>query len=690
MTVKSPIKARRPLVAALTGAVTVLGLLTPAAASAAGATRSLDSAPPSALPAGVQRACPVSTKPGVASCTALVSTPAEAANTTGAKAKGNAANAAAAAPLGYAPSDLRSAYGLQSATQGMRQTVAIITYTDDPSAAADLSTYRSQYGLPACTTSNGCFQQIDQAPGIQPDSGWAREAAENMDVISAVCPNCHIMLVEAAGDDIPDLGTAVDTAVSDGADFVDNGYYSDESASETSYDSYYNHPGVAMVASASQDGFAVSYPAASPYVTAVGGTELTPDTSVARGWDETAWSGTGSGCSAYEPKPAWQTQNVCATRMDNDVSAVAASASSETPVAVYDSYNEPGWIEEGGTAIATAVITGVYALSGTPAAGSNPASYPYSYSHLLNDVTSGSNGTCSVTAYCNAGTGYDGPSGLGAPAAVEPFTATGKVTGPMYLGTGGMCADDNNNSTANGALMQIYNCNGDANQQYTVEADGTIQHGGHCLGLDNGTTSGTFVWLYQCDGATTQQWRPHGSSGALMNVAAKLCLGVDQSVANHTKMWIYPCNGLATQNWALPYAVPVSAGAISSQAAPTQCIDTKNGATSASTLMWIFTCNGSNTQKWTIEANGTVQLPGTKCMDVANDATANGSALDLYPCAGTANERWIVRSDGSFYNPQSGRCVYLSDGSTNIDTDLWIYDCSNEPTEQWTPPAVSS
>jgi hypothetical protein len=683
--VKRTIKARRPVMAVLAGVVMVFGLVGPATASVA---RSSGTATPSrgfALAAGVQQACPSSAKPGVASCAALVSTATEAANAKGAQA--NAANAAAAAPLGYAPSDLQSAYGLQSATQGMRQTVAIITVTDDPSAAADLSEYRTQYGLPACTVANGCFQQIDQAPGLQPNSGWVAEASEDMDVVSAVCPNCHIMLVEAPGADIPDLGTAVDTAVSDGADFVDNGYYTPESASETSYDPYYTHPGVAVVAAAGDGTFSggVSYPASSPDVTAVGGTVLTADSSAARGWDETAWNGTQSGCSAYEPKPTWQTTTACTTRMDNDVSAVAASSSAQTPVAVYDSYDEPGWLEAGGTSVASALITGVYALAGTPAAGSNPASYPYSYSHLLNDITSGSTGTCSVTIYCNAGTGYDGPTGLGTPAAVEPFAATGQVTGPMYLGTGGMCADDNNNSTANGALMQIYNCNGDANQQYTVEADGTIKHGSECLGLDNGTTSGTFVWLYECDGATTQQWRPHGSSGAVMNVAANLCLGIDQTVANHTKMWIYPCNGLATQNWALPYAVPAYTGEIQSQAAPTECIDTKNGATSASTLMWIFTCNNSSTQKWTIEANGTVQLPGTKCMDVANDATANNSALDLYPCAGTANERWIVRSDGSFYNPQSGRCVYLSDGSTNIDTYLWIENCSNTPLEQWTP-----
>jgi hypothetical protein len=233
--VKGTIKARWPVVAALAGVVAALGLMVPSAASAARTAGHPAAARPFALAAGVQRACPVSTKPGVASCTALVSTPAEPANAKGANTKGNGSTAvaaeaggkgtaAAAAPLGYGPSDLQSAYGLQSATQGMRQTVAIIVAYHDPSASADLASYRSQYGLPACTTTDGCFQQVDLSSAPVTNSGWTNEASVDMDVVSAVCPNCHILLVEAAGDDIPDLGTAVDTAVSDGADFVDNGH----------------------------------------------------------------------------------------------------------------------------------------------------------------------------------------------------------------------------------------------------------------------------------------------------------------------------------------------------------------------------------------------------------------------------------------------------------------------------------
>jgi hypothetical protein len=680
---------RRPVAAALAGAVAVLGLMVPAAAGAAEHPASAD---PLALAAGVQRACAPSAEPGVASCTALVSTQAEAANAKNVKVKGNSFNAAAA-PVGYTPGNLQSAYGLQSGLQGMRQTVAIVVAYDDPTAAADLATYRSQYGLAACTTADGCFRQVDLSSAPVANAGWAQEASVDMDVVSAVCPNCHILLVEAAGDDIPDLGTAVDTAVSDGADFVDNSYYTPESASETTYDSYYTHPGVAITAAAGDAGYGVSYPAASPDVTAVGGTVLTSSTSVARGWTETAWSGTGSGCSAYEPKPTWQTTTACTTRMDNDVSAVAASASSQTPVAFYDSYQAAGWAEAGGTSVSTALITGVYALAGTPSAGSNPASYPYSYPQLLNDVTSGSDGTCSVTADCTAGTGYDGPTGLGTPAAVEPFTATGQVTGTIWGGPPGMCLDDTNGATTNGNKIQVWQCNGDTNSQvWTVAANGTVQDHGKCLdNSHSGATAGNPVDLYTCNGTGAQQWRPTYPD-ELQNPETGMCLTDPGggSTTNGTQVVIGTCAKAVAQDWSLPYPVPVSAGPIKSQAAPTLCIDTKNGATSASTSLWTFTCNGSSTQGWTIEANETIQLPGSKCIDVADDATANGSSLDLYPCAWTANERWIVRSDGSLYNPQAGRCIYLSDGSTNIDTYLWIYACSNEATEQWTLPAVTS
>ncbi len=302
---------------------------------------------------------------------------------------------------GYGPSQLQSAYNLASAasSNGTGQTVALVDAYDDPNAASDLSTYRSQFGLPACTTSNGCFQKVNEngqtspLPSPAPSSDdWTGEESLDFDMVSAICPNCHILLVEASQPADADLGTAVNTAVSMGAKYVSNSYGGSEDSSQVSEDTqYYDHPGVAVTASSGDEAYGAEYPAASQYVTAVGGTSLST-ASNSRGWNETVWStssseGTGSGCSAYDAKPSWQKDTGCSKRTIADVSAVADPA---TGVAVYDSYNgEGGWNVYGGTSASSPIIASVYALAGTPAAGTIPASYPYSHTSSLNDVTIG-------------------------------------------------------------------------------------------------------------------------------------------------------------------------------------------------------------------------------------------------------------------------------------------------------------
>ncbi len=148
-------------------------------------------------------------------------------------------------------------------------------------------------------------------------------------------------------------------------------------------------------------------------MTAVGGTSLNRASNT-RGWSETTWSGAGSGCSAYDPKPSWQTDGGCTRRTVADVSAVADP---NTGVSVYDSYSyqgRSGWLVFGGTSVASPIIASVYALAGN-AASVNYGSYPYSHTSSLFDVTSGSNGSCGGTYLCTAGTGYDGPTGNGTP-----------------------------------------------------------------------------------------------------------------------------------------------------------------------------------------------------------------------------------------------------------------------------------
>ena len=339
----------------------------------------------------------------------------------------------ASAPSGYGPSDLQDAYGLTSAaaSKGSGETIAIVDAYDDPNAEADLAKYRSQYSLSACTTANGCFKKVSQTGSTTSlptaDSGWAEEISLDLDMASATCPNCDILLVEAKSSSMADLGTAVNRAVSLGAKFVSNSYGGGESSSDASYDtSYFKHPGLAITVSAGDSGYGAEYPAASQYVTAVGGTALSSDSS-ARGWSEKVWStssteGTGSGCSAYDTKPSWQTDTGCDKRAVSDVSAVADPA---TGVSVYDSYGvTAGWYTFGGTSASAPIIAGVYALAGAPSSSSYPAKFPYSAAGTssLNDVTSGSNGTCTTSYLCTARSGYDGPTGLGTPEGLSAFT----------------------------------------------------------------------------------------------------------------------------------------------------------------------------------------------------------------------------------------------------------------------------
>jgi subtilase family serine protease len=316
---------------------------------------------------------------------------------------------------GYGPTDIQGAYKL-STSSGAGRTVAIVDAYDLPTAESDLATYRSNFGLPPCTTANGCFRKINQTGGTTPpaaNSGWGGEIALDIDMVSAACPQCKILLVEATSASNANLGIAVNQAASQpGVVAVSNSYGGPESSSDTSYDnSYYKHSGIAVTASSGDSGYGTSYPADSPFVTSVGGTSLNR-ASNARGWTESAWSGAGSGCSTYEAKPSFQHDTGCARRTMADVSAVADP---NTGVAVYDSYQTSGWQVYGGTSASSPIIASVFATATPPAAGVYPVQYPYANTAALFDVTSGSNGSCSPTYLCKGAAGYDGPTGLGSP-----------------------------------------------------------------------------------------------------------------------------------------------------------------------------------------------------------------------------------------------------------------------------------
>lgn len=330
---------------------------------------------------------------------------------------------AAAAPLlvpqGFGPVDLRSAYSITGSGAG--GIIAIVDAYGYANAEADLATYRAQYGLPACTSANGCFIKRDQRGGTafpRYNSGWAQEQALDLDMASAMCPNCKVMLVQADSASFANLAAAVTTAKNyPGVVAVSNSYGGGESGG-ASYLSVYDKPGVAITASTGDTGFGASFPATAPGVVAVGGTNL-KRASTARGWAETAWTSGGSGCSASYAKPAWQNDGLCTNRVEADVSAVADPA---TGVAVYGPTGKgslSGWLVFGGTSASAPIVAGIYGVKGSGAVSAGRSFWTATSG--LNDVTSGSNGTCGGTYFCTAGVGYDGPTGNGTPNGTAAF-----------------------------------------------------------------------------------------------------------------------------------------------------------------------------------------------------------------------------------------------------------------------------
>jgi subtilase family serine protease len=328
-------------------------------------------------------------------------------------------------PVGYGPVQFRTAYGLPSTTAGGGQTIGVVDAYDDPSAATDLTKYSSTFGLPPCTTANGCFRKVNQTGGTTyptKNGGWALEISLDVQIAHAVCPNCKILLVEAGSSSFANLLAAEDYATTH-ATVVSDSWGGGELSSETGYDSHFNRAGIPITVSSGDSGYGVEYPAASRYVTAVGGTTLKLTTSNTRS-SETAWKGAGSGCSAFEAKPSWQHDAGCARRTVADVSA---DADPSTGAAVVDSTPyctvfgcTTGWYQVGGTSLAAPLIASVYALAGN-GRSTLYGSYPYAHASALHDVTSGSNGSCGGSYLCTAKLGYDGPTGLGTPAGTGGF-----------------------------------------------------------------------------------------------------------------------------------------------------------------------------------------------------------------------------------------------------------------------------
>ena len=368
---------------------------------------------------------------------------------------------------GLAPCDIQNAYRLPSDIAGTGERVALVDAFDDPNAEADLGVYRSTFGLPPCTTSNGCFQKVSQTGSTTtlpaPDGHWSQEISLDLDMVSAACPHCQILLVEAKTASDADLAAAQDRAAILNADVISDSFSIQDTVSrEGTYGSHYVHPNTVTVASSGDSGYAAGaqFPAALPNVVAVGGTSLSPSGSARGGWSEQVWNdlagtppgGGGSGCGVAA-KPAWQHDTWCLNRTIADVAAVAKN------IAIYDTYpvvgSQPGWQKVGGTSASAPIIAGVYALGGATSTGPSFAPrnvYPDYFGSSFFDIVQGNNGACAGTNVCNAVAGYDGPTGVGTPcgtssfdssfspgeatACTAPASSAGVVAAPQLAGNG--------------------------------------------------------------------------------------------------------------------------------------------------------------------------------------------------------------------------------------------------------------
>jgi hypothetical protein len=400
---------------------------------------------------------------------------------------------------GLGPSEIQSAYKLD-VTKGAGATVAIVDAFGYPNAESDLAKYRAQYGLPPCTKANGCLKIVNQngdtsplPPNAPPGNDWTVEAALDLDSASAACPNCKLLLVLADDNSGDGLFIAQNAAVKLGATVISDSWGGPESGSEATYDSqYFNHPGTAIFVSTGDAGWNGSnpdYPSTSQYTIGVGGTSLVKSSN-SRGWTEGAWSSGGSSCSKSIAKPSYQTNTACTKRATADVSAVGDP---NTGIAVYNAANG-GWLVIGGTSASSPIVAAIYALTGH---GKDAASYAYANPTKFFDVTTGKNGSCG-NILCNAGAGWDGPTGIGSPngallaggGTCTP-SCTGKTCGPD--GCGGTCGTcgANQTCTTNGQCQDngcTPSCNGK-----TCGDDGCGGSCGSCTGgatCNNGTCTG--------------------------------------------------------------------------------------------------------------------------------------------------------------------------------------------------------
>jgi hypothetical protein len=642
----------------LAAALCLMSLAAPVA-SAAAATHTAETAAARGLagraseprvPAGDTVECPGTPQAGHAKCMSIL---------------GSSASTAASAP-GFSPAALRSAYGLTTASSrnGHGATVAVVSAYSDPHAAADLAFYRKHFRLPKCTAARRCLRIVNEHGHVRglpaANSSWAVTEATGLEIVSALCPNCHLLLVEASGTSLTDLGIAEDTAVTAGAKFVMNGWVAPEAVGQDAYDHYFNHPGVAIVAPSGISGDARSFPGDLPYVTSVGGTSLVRSSTNTRHWAETAWADTGSGCSALEAKPSWQRADAnattgCLNRTQNDV---AADADPSTGAALYDTYGTTKpWNREGSTPVAAAIITAAYALAGTPAPRSYPASYPYQHPGHLNDVKFGSNGACGLNPLyiCNAGPGFDGPTGLGTPWGTTAFAASG--TDPVTV------MDPGTQDAEEGTSVS-----------FTITALDS-RRGAALKWAASGLPTGLSV----APVAHSANARVTGNLPAAVSSYAVTVTGTDTKThkSASTRFTIVAAGSLTPS---APVSTQIVTDIDPTNGGGTECLD--GGAETAGTAVTVQLCAETLQQNdWAYVPEG---APGGPAK-----ITLNGLCLGLTDGAPTlqscdqsdAMQGWRLLNNSDLQNAGSGTCL---DAGSSATGPLTLQTCNSKPIpQQW-------
>ncbi len=654
--------------AATAAVIAALGTTIPATASAAPVRAAVAHPMPAttravtmhraALPAGERYVCPAPTKRFENACMSIIRT----------GRSGNLPASPAVANGDYGPAQLRSAYKLTaaSAKKGKGVTIAIVDAFNDPHLAADLGHYRSHFHLSACTTKSGCLKVVNQSGNSGPlpraDAGWATEESLDVDMVSAICSKCHILLVEAKSAFTNDLGAAEQTAIKKGARFVSNSWSGGESFGQDIFNPDFNHPGDVIAFAAGDFGTGPAYPTDLQYVTAVGGTTL-KHAKGKRGWSETAWGankasafGTGSGCSVLEPKASWQRADAnastgCLNRTENDVSAVGDP---DTGVLIYDTYkSQPsGLADIGGTSAATPIITSIYALAGTPAHGTYPAEYPYLHTSHLFDVTSGVNGKCeSFRQYiCHGKKGYDGPTGLGTPNGTGAFTDTAHRVTLVDPGTQDVALS----SAFSQAITGL-----DSKHASSLAWSATGLPSGLHISAISGSTNGRITGVVPAAPGTFH-----------VTVTAK-----DGSVTATTHFNIVVIASMAAANPPTGPVVLTSAGL---------CLD--GGTDASGQAVHVQSC--PNGQDFAITSDGgpddvqTVSIGGN-CLTVAD--TAAPQQVSLSACDGEAEQQWEYLGFGALWSPVTGNC--LAAPSQAAGDQVVTANCTFGPSQSWALPA---